>query len=989
MKLLKAEIFGFGKWQNQTISFEEEGLTVIYGENEAGKSTLHAFILYILFDLPPRKWKSYEPITGGSIGGRLHISLPEQGEVVIERVANKQNGEARCFAQNGEESGENELKQLLHGIDRNTYESIFSFGLKSLQDIQSLQEEDLGNVLFGIGMTGSKQIYETEKQLEKQLDQRFKKRGRNPEINQQLHKVKQLEKEMHRLKEDEQKYQSYRNEEQRLEEAVHHMQEERLNVNQNLSSVERLLQALEPIQRFQDAERQLSQYETPISFPEDGLERYYHLKDQVLPLQSEQNVLISARERDKQKVENIPKYELNEINLAKSLTDQAEWYEVQNEQCLQLKSEVDEEKRRIQQSIQDLGLGLDMNDLEELHLPFYIQELWENLVEEQKQLQLDLEHNSNQLNALHEQKEQIHLTIQQLKQTTLFEDIYQDYKDKVEDHKEQQLKQKIAHQQKEEKKQKEAQFEEQQKQRKKSIQRFLLIASVLFLTGIIVSVVLDNMWIAAIATLFMIFISTGVHMLGKSAPIHQDHILHVSEQGDGWNEEEIQTFQHELNRHEETEKELDRQNQILQQIKRDEIQHEEWLRTLEQRKSRLNERIQDQLGQFDFLKKIALEYWPKTYQRLYQIQQDLKEWNSRKYKCEEQLDRYRSFEEEVLSAGSKLGIHGKREMSAILGELKDYLNRYEKHEEQRQHLLQNIEFTREQEEALNQKIQPIQQEMNQLFEIAQVEDEESFVRKGNKYNQVLSLELIRDEAKRQVTATIRDETRIQEVLSETLDESQLTNQRDQMYKDLDELNKKIEDHRQKWSDVKSMLTHLEENESYSTIRHQLMLEKNRLREQAKEWAVYQVAYQSLQKTKAYFQQERMPLVIEYCQHFFNILTKEAYNRIFPPQQNQTFVVESKDGYQYEASDLSQGTKEQLYVSLRLALSRVISEDHPLPFIIDDAFVNFDPKRKQEMVQLLGEISTSQQVLYLTCPPEEAFSEDRTKNLYKKISFYLP
>ena len=43
MKILSLHIEGFGKFHDLDISFKD-GLNVVYGKNEAGKSTLHTFI---------------------------------------------------------------------------------------------------------------------------------------------------------------------------------------------------------------------------------------------------------------------------------------------------------------------------------------------------------------------------------------------------------------------------------------------------------------------------------------------------------------------------------------------------------------------------------------------------------------------------------------------------------------------------------------------------------------------------------------------------------------------------------------------------------------------------------------------------------------------------------------------------------------------------------------------------------------------------------
>ena len=50
MKILSLHIDGFGKFHDRDISFED-GLNVVYGKNEAGKSTLHTFIKGMLFGI--------------------------------------------------------------------------------------------------------------------------------------------------------------------------------------------------------------------------------------------------------------------------------------------------------------------------------------------------------------------------------------------------------------------------------------------------------------------------------------------------------------------------------------------------------------------------------------------------------------------------------------------------------------------------------------------------------------------------------------------------------------------------------------------------------------------------------------------------------------------------------------------------------------------------------------------------------------------------
>ena len=57
MQIKEAKIFQFGKLQNQTVTFEP-GINVIYGKNEAGKSTLHAFLKAMLFGMEKGRGRS-------------------------------------------------------------------------------------------------------------------------------------------------------------------------------------------------------------------------------------------------------------------------------------------------------------------------------------------------------------------------------------------------------------------------------------------------------------------------------------------------------------------------------------------------------------------------------------------------------------------------------------------------------------------------------------------------------------------------------------------------------------------------------------------------------------------------------------------------------------------------------------------------------------------------------------------------------------------
>ena len=67
--------------------------------------------------------------------------------------------------------------------------------------------------------------------------------------------------------------------------------------------------------------------------------------------------------------------------------------------------------------------------------------------------------------------------------------------------------------------------------------------------------------------------------------------------------------------------------------------------------------------------------------------------------------------------------------------------------------------------------------------------------------------------------------------------------------------------------------------------------------------------------------------------------------------------------------MSEGTRDQLFLSLRLALvQRYVRDAEPLPFIADDLLVNFDDERAGEALRVLHALSKETQVMLYTHHP---------------------
>lgn len=164
MKLLELHIDGFGKFHDRTISFHN-GINVIYGKNEAGKSTLHTFIRGMLFGIERGRgraakndtYSKFEPWeNSGTYEGWLR--LEKDGTVYrIERRFRKDDKSLRVINETKgveEEPTKAFMEQLLGGLNETAYNNTISIGqLKSATEESMVGE--LKNYIANMNTTGN------------------------------------------------------------------------------------------------------------------------------------------------------------------------------------------------------------------------------------------------------------------------------------------------------------------------------------------------------------------------------------------------------------------------------------------------------------------------------------------------------------------------------------------------------------------------------------------------------------------------------------------------------------------------------------------------------------------------------------------------------------------------------------------------------------------------------------------------------------------
>lgn len=164
MRLLELHIDGFGKFHDRTISFND-GINIIYGKNEAGKSTLHTFIRGMLFGIERGRGRAakndlytkYEPWeNSGTYEGWLR--LEKAGTIYrIERRFRKENKSLKVINETKgleEEATPAFISGLLDGLTETMYNNTISIGqLKSATEDGMVTE--LKNYIANMNTTGN------------------------------------------------------------------------------------------------------------------------------------------------------------------------------------------------------------------------------------------------------------------------------------------------------------------------------------------------------------------------------------------------------------------------------------------------------------------------------------------------------------------------------------------------------------------------------------------------------------------------------------------------------------------------------------------------------------------------------------------------------------------------------------------------------------------------------------------------------------------
>ncbi len=154
----------------------------------------------------------------------------------------------------------------------------------------------------------------------------------------------------------------------------------------------------------------------------------------------------------------------------------------------------------------------------------------------------------------------------------------------------------------------------------------------------------------------------------------------------------------------------------------------------------------------------------------------------------------------------------------------------------------------------------------------------------------------------------------------------------------------------------------------AAIRDQLRSVNRRIEKLEDYYNALDLAQQALSRATAELQRRFAPRIAKRAQELFQKLTHGRYNRLVLSEDLTVKASATDETAMQNALWCSDGTADQLYLALRLAVSEELTPNAPL--ILDDALVRFDDDRLKAALNILCESAENKQVILFTCQKRE-------------------
>ncbi|HEX2926529.1 MAG TPA: hypothetical protein VHP38_09790, partial [Ruminiclostridium sp.] len=132
-----------------------------------------------------------------------------------------------------------------------------------------------------------------------------------------------------------------------------------------------------------------------------------------------------------------------------------------------------------------------------------------------------------------------------------------------------------------------------------------------------------------------------------------------------------------------------------------------------------------------------------------------------------------------------------------------------------------------------------------------------------------------------------------------------------------------------------------------------------------------IAINTLETAAEQVRKKYVPLMNKVLNNTFSGLTAEKYSDVRTGENLKIMLEDPSAHTLIPVSMLSDGTIDQIYFALRVAISETVLNSHEsLPFIMDEPFAQYDDERTCNALKYIANLSKKQQIIIFTCKKRE-------------------
>ena len=1026
MRITGLHIDGFGRFADRGFGPLERPVTVFYGPNEAGKSTLLEFIRRILFGFPNRRGgtNEYPPLVGGRHGGRVMISTDAGEAITIDRTPGRGDGPVSITTGTGDTLPTGELSRLLGNHSRSVFQNIFAFTLDELNNESLLNDDSVNLQIYSAGI-GAMKLPGALAALDRQKREIFVPRGSSQAVPKIAVEIERTNSELQQIA----SYATeYRRQSDRLAEINRQLGDvgaRRLQIASERDRLENLERAWDHWNELISAEQRLAELPSVETFPENGLIRLETLEAQAAAATEE---LAAADERVK-RIKNSVDEEIEHLTIlersseVRALERARSAFDQSVKDLPERRAELASKRSELKTSLANLGPEWDIERLDRFDLSLVVREEVANHGERLQNARAAVDRSLTALaqdeatladaveatqraqsehdatappeldeNDIRERRRLIRQSRTTLDELGRAEDRSRDLRVQIGDGSEPGAAGSTGG-------------------------RSRLLAGALGVVGIVLLVA--GLWLAAATTFgagailavigavlstvavfwFMRGRTNGQPTASPAASRVRGQIREADEQlagirsrlqaeADALGLEAIDT-----NTLLEAEEGLDAADARLREWRQLETTLAEASGRADrqtQRRDEAHQTVQDAQAALE-AEQQAWQSWlqqrgllntflPDSIQELRTLVDLARTHHREVVEMENRIAAIQTDIDEFIAMARPLA-----EGHGFAAEWSDYPrvagladDIIDLHREVTEAARTRADAEKELEEAQNdlearQKgQQDVTDQIDALLKSGEAEDMDDFRGRDRVFQERAGLTATISGAVEQMQRTSGPGDAL-DTLRDTLAKTDAQSIRDgirQCESDLeefDELRSELDTER---GSIRTTLEGLASEEDSSRLR----LERHRLSEElqghARDWAVRAIAESLIRQAQSKFEQERQPDVIRHAERFFHDVTDGAYQTVFSPLGSSEINVVDAAGNVRTPQQLSRGTREQLFLALRFGLILEMGQhSERLPVIVDEALVNFDPTRGTKAAGSFIELSETNQVLVFTCHPQ--------------------